>query len=138
MSPLERTLIVIKPDGVARSLVGEIISRFERKGFKIVALQMISFTSSLARDFYSLHLGKPFFPELEGFITSGPAVVAVLEGSNAIDVVRRMIGVTKSFEAASGTIRGDLALGYTDNVIHASDSQESFARESKILFPQLT
>ncbi len=134
---MEQTLIVIKPDGVARSLVGEIIQRFERKGFKIAALQMMTFSQSLARDFYSPHLGKPFFPDLEGFITSGPVVAVVFEGSNAVDVARRMIGVTKSFEAASGTIRGDLALGYTDNVIHASDSQESFVRESKILFPGL-
>lgn len=134
---MDRTLIVIKPDGVARSLVGEIIGRFERKGFKIAALEMISFSQSVARDFYSPHLGKSFFPELESFITSGPVVAAVFEGSNAVDVVRRMIGVTKSFEAASGTIRGDLGLGYTDNVIHASDSEESFVRESKILFPHL-
>lgn len=134
---MDRTLIVIKPDGVARSLVGEIIGRFERKGFKIAALEMISFSQSVARDFYSPHLDKSFFPELESFITSGPVVAAVFEGSNAVDVVRRMIGVTKSFEAASGTIRGDLGLGYTDNVIHASDSVESFIRESKILFPHL-
>ncbi len=134
---MERTLIVIKPDGVSRSLVGEIIRRFERKGFKIVALQMMILSQRLARDFYSPHLGKPFFPDLEGFITSGPVVAVVFEGSNAVDVARRMIGVTKSFEAASGTIRGDFALGYTDNVIHASDSQESFVRESKILFEGL-
>ncbi|MDH2901611.1 MAG: nucleoside-diphosphate kinase [archaeon] len=134
---MERTLIVIKPDAVARSLTGEIISRFERKGFKIIALQMLRFDKSLAKDFYSPHVGKPFFPELQDFITSGPVIAAVLQGSNAVEVVRRMIGVTKSFEAASGTIRGDLALGYTDNVIHASDSQESFERESSILFPSL-
>lgn len=134
---MERTLIVIKPDGVKRSLVGQVIQRFEQKGFKIVALQMFQFSDALAKDFYSPHVGKPFFPELQDFITSGPTVAAVLEGNNAVDVVRRMIGVTKSFEAASGTIRGDFSLGYTDNIIHASDSQESFARESKILFPSL-
>ncbi len=135
---MERTLIVIKPDGVGRSLSGEIIARFERKGFKIIALRMLTFDKNLAKDFYSPHVDKPFFPELQDFITSGPAIAAVLEGSNAVDVVRRMIGVTKSFEAASGTIRGDFALGYTDNVIHASDSAESFQRESGILFPSLT
>jgi nucleoside-diphosphate kinase len=102
-----------------------------------VALQMFRFDENRAKDFYSPHLGKPFFPELQSFIVSGPVVAIVLEGSNAVEVVRRMIGVTKSFEAASGTIRGDFALGYTDNVIHASDSQESFDRESKILFPKL-
>lgn len=131
-------MIVIKPDGVGRSLSGEIIARFERRGFKIIALQMLTFDKNLAKDFYSPHVDKPFFPELQDFITSGPAIAAVLEGSNAVDVVRRMIGVTRSFEAASGTIRGDFALGYTDNVIHASDSAESFQRESGILFPSLT
>jgi nucleoside-diphosphate kinase len=132
---LERTLIVIKPDGVSRQLSGEILARFERKGFKVVALQLVRFDKDLAKDFYSPHVGKPFFPELQDFITSGPAIAAILEGPHAVDVVRGMIGVTKSFEAASGTIRGDFALGYTDNVIHASDSDESFQRESKILFP---
>jgi nucleoside-diphosphate kinase len=133
----DRTLVVIKPDGVSRSLVGEIISRFERKGFKIVSLQMLRLDQDLAKDFYSPHVGKPFFPDLQSFISSGPVVAIVLEGSNAVEVVRRMIGVTKSFEAAAGTIRGDFGLGYTDNVIHASDSQDSFERESGILFPDL-
>ena len=134
---MERTLIVVKPDGVQRKLVGEILSRFEKKGFKIIGLKMLSFDKALSSDFYSPHVGKPFFPELQQFMTSGPVAAAVLEGSNAVDVVRRMIGVTKSFEAASGTIRGDYGLGYTDNIIHASDSAESFQRESKILFPDL-
>ena len=128
---------MIKPDGVRRGLVGEILARFEKKGFKIVALRMVAFDRPLAKDFYSPHVGKPFFPELEEFIVSGPAVAMVLEGGNAVDVLRRMIGVTKSFEASSGTIRGDFGLGYTDNVVHASDSQESFSRESKIIFPDL-
>jgi nucleoside-diphosphate kinase len=132
---MDKTLIVVKPDGVKRQLVGEIISRFEKKGFKILALKMVNFDRSLAQNFYSPHVGKPFYPELETFITSGGAVALVLEGSDAVDVVRRMIGVTKSTEAAAGTIRGDFSLGYTENVIHASDSKESFERESKILFP---
>jgi len=135
---MDRTLVVIKPDGVKRNLVGEIISRFEKRGFKLVELRLFKFDSSLARNFYLPHIGKPFFPELENFITSGAVVGAVLEGNNAVDVVRRMIGVTKSSEAASGTIRGDFGLGYTDNVIHASDSAESFERESKILFPNIS
>lgn len=134
---MDRTLLMVKPDGIRRGLVGEIIGRFEKKGFGIAALRMIRFDRKLAQDFYSPHLGKPFFPELENFITSGPVVAIVLEGSFAVDVVRRMIGVTKSFEAASGTIRGDFGLGYTDNVVHASDSQESYLRESKIIFPDL-
>ncbi len=131
---MEQTLVIIKPDGVARSLVGEIISRFERKGFKIVKLKMLTLTRQVADEFYSPHRGKPFFEDLLSFIVSGPVVAAILEGSNAVDVVRRMIGVTKSFEAAAGTIRGDFGLGITDNVIHASDSRESFERESKIIF----
>ena len=131
----DRTLIMIKPDGVSRFLVGDILSRFERRGFRLRQLKMLTLDSRTAQEFYSPHIGKPFFPELERFITSGPVVAAVLEGSNAVDVVRRMIGATKSFEAASGTIRGDYALGITDNVIHASDSAESFIRESKVLFP---
>jgi nucleoside-diphosphate kinase len=130
-------LVVIKPDGVSRKLVGEIISRFEKKGFELVALRLMSFDKAFANNFYSPHVGKGFFAELEKFITSGPVVAIVLDGANAVDVVRRMIGVTKSFEASSGTIRGDFGLGFTDNVVHASDSQESFTRESKILFPDL-
>lgn len=134
---MDRTLVMIKPDAVSRGLTGEILSRFEKRGFKLVALRMIQFDKAIAEDFYSPHVGKPFFPELERFITSGPLVGAILEGANAVDVVRKMIGSTKSFEANSGTIRGDYALGITDNVIHASDSAESFARESKILFPEV-
>jgi nucleoside-diphosphate kinase len=134
---MPRTLIVIKPDGVSRSLIGEIISRFEKKGFKIVALRMLQFDETLARSFYSPHVDKPFFPELLGFITSGRVVAAVLEGNEAVEVVRRMIGLTKSPEAAAGTVRGDFALGLTDNVIHASDSAESFERESNLLFSKI-
>lgn len=130
-------MVLVKPDGVRRGFIGEVIGRFERKGFRIIALRMLRIDSSLANDFYSPHIGKPFFPELEKFMTSGPIVAVVLEGDNAVDVVRRMIGVTKSFEAASGTIRGDLSLGYTDNVVHASDSLDSYKRESKIIFPDL-
>jgi nucleoside-diphosphate kinase len=132
---LDRTLIVVKPDGVKRSLIGEVISRFEKKGFQIRALRMIFFDKALAERFYSPHVGKPFYPELENFITSGGSVAAILEGTDAVDVVRRMIGTTKSSEALPGTVRGDLSLGYTENVIHASDSRDSFERESKILFP---
>jgi len=130
----ERTLIVIKPDGVKRGLVGEIISRFERKGFKIKALKMHQFTREEAEEFYSVHREKPFFRELVDFITSGPVVAAILEGRNAIEVVRLMIGSTDSAKAAPGTIRGDFGLELTANIIHASDSEESFERESKVIF----
>ncbi len=130
----EETLIVIKPDGVKRGLVGETISRFERKGLKIKALKMHRFTKEEAERFYSVHREKPFFGELVEFITSGPVVAAILEGRNAIDVVRLMIGATDSAKAAPGTIRGDFGLELTANIIHASDSNESFDRESKVIF----
>ncbi len=130
----EHTLIVIKPDGVRRGLIGKITSRFEEKGLRIVGLKMFTFTKEQAERFYEPHAGKPFFPELVNFITAGPVVAAVLEAPNAVEVVRRMIGPTRSYEAPPGTIRGDFGLGVTDNVIHASDSPESFKREAAIVF----
>jgi len=133
-SSTEETLIVIKPDGVRRGLVGEIVARFERKGFVIQRLQMQTMSKTLAEEFYSVHRGKPFFAELVTFITSGPVVGVVLSGRDAVATVRRMVGATKSWEAPSGTIRGDLSLGYTDNTIHASDSTESFTKESGVFF----
>jgi nucleoside-diphosphate kinase len=133
-SPVEETLVVIKPDGVKKGLVGEIIRRFEAKGFMVKRLEMQTMSKSLAEEFYSVHKGKPFFGELVAFITSGPVVGAVLSGRDAVATVRRMVGVTKSWEAAPGTIRGDFGLGYTDNIIHASDSAESFTREIGVFF----
>ncbi|MEM1994177.1 MAG: nucleoside-diphosphate kinase [Nitrososphaerales archaeon] len=130
----QRTLIVIKPDAVRRGLIGKIITRFEEKGFKILDLKMLTFTRQQAEKFYEPHLGKPFFQDLVNFITSGPVVAAILEAPNAVSVVRLMIGSTRSFEASPGTIRGDFGLGITENVIHASDSEESFKRESAIVF----
>jgi len=126
---VERTLILLKPDAVARGLIGAVISRFEQKGFKIVSMKLVRMSKDIAEDFYSPHKGKPFFAELVSFMTSGPIVAAVLEGNSAIEVVRRMIGATKSPEAAVGTIRGDYSLAITENIIHASDSAESFQRE---------
>jgi len=134
MTESERTLVVVKPDGVRRGLVGEILGRFETKGFKIGELQMLTMPRSQAERFYAVHKDKPFFGELVAFITSGPVVGAVLSGKDAVAAVRRMVGATKSWEAAPGTVRGDLSLGYTDNVIHASDSADSFSRESKVFF----
>lgn len=131
---MEQTLIVIKPDGVKRKLVGAILSRFEDKGFTIKKMKMLTLTRKQAEEFYSPHREKPFFPDLVNFITTGPVVAAVLEGSSTIAVVRLMIGTTKSYEATPGTIRGDYGLGVTDNIIHAADSAESFERESKIVF----
>ena len=130
----DQTLIVVKPDGIRRKLLGKIISRFEDKGFRITDLRFFVFSSEEADEFYSVHKGKPFFEDLVSFITSGPAVACVLEGERAVDTVRLMTGATKSFEAAAGTIRGDYGLGLTENVIHASDSPESFIKESRVIF----
>jgi nucleoside-diphosphate kinase len=131
---VEQTLIVVKPDGFKRQLAGKILARFEEKGFQIKQLKTYNFTKEKAQDFYSVHKEKPFFGELVSFISSGTVVACILEGNNAVNTVRLMIGATKSFEAAPGTIRGDFGLGITDNIIHASDSAESFNKESGVIF----
>lgn len=131
---MEQTLIVVKPDGFKRQLTGKILARFEEKGFLIKDLKSYNFTKEKARVFYSVHKDKPFFGDLVSFISSGTVVACVLEGNNAVNTVRLMIGATKSFEAAPGTIRGDFGLGFTDNIIHASDSPESFIKESRVIF----
>lgn len=125
----ERTLIFVKPDGVRRGLTGEIIARFERKGLRVVALKMLTFTKELARKHYDEHVDKPFFPELEEFVLSGPVAAMVLEGNDVITLTRAMIGKTKHTEAAPGTIRGDFAFSTTENLIHGSDSLERAAIE---------
>lgn len=130
----ENTLFIVKPDAVARNLIGEVISRFEKKGFKILKLKMFTFTQEQAEKFYDVHKDKPFFGELTSFIKSGPVVAVIIEGNNAIATTRIMIGATKSFEAESGSIRGDFGLGLSENIIHASDSQESFDHESRVAF----
>ncbi len=130
----EQTLFIVKPDGVRRKLVGEIIARFERKGFTILKLKMFTFSQELASEFYSVHKEKPFFNELLEYMTSGPVVVAVIEGNNAVATTRQIIGATKSFEAEPGSIRGDFGLGFTENIIHASDSTESFDKEVNVVF----
>jgi nucleoside-diphosphate kinase len=130
----EQTLFIVKPDGVERKLVGNIISRFEHRGFSILKLKMFTFTKQMAEEFYSVHNTRPFFGELVSFITSGSVVAAVVEGNNAIATTRMMIGSTKSFDAAPGTIRGDYGLGISDNIIHASDSKESFEKEIAVVF----
>ena len=131
---VEQTLIVVKPDGFKRSLTGKVLARFEGKGFVIKNLRYYNFTKEKAQEFYSVHKDKPFFGELVSFISSGPVVACILEGNNAVATTRIMIGSTKSFEAAPGTIRGDFGLGFTDNIIHASDSPESFIKESRVIF----
>ena len=130
----EQSLFIVKPDAVARNLVGEVVTRFERKGFKLLKLKMFTFTQTQAENFYGIHKDKPFFGELTSFITSGPVVAAIIEGNNAIATTRIMIGTTKSFEAAPGSIRGDFGLGFSENIIHASDSQQSFEQESRVAF----
>jgi nucleoside-diphosphate kinase len=131
---VEQTLIVVKPDGFKRRLTGKILARFEEKGFHIKNLKLYNFAKEKAQEFYSVHKDKPFFGELVSFISSGTVVACILEGNNAVNTVRLMIGTTKSFEAAPGTIRGDFGLGFTDNIIHASDSPESFIKESRVIF----
>ena len=130
----EQTLFIVKPDGVRRQLVGEIIARFEKRGFFIKELKMFTFTNELASEFYSIHKDKPFFEELLSYITSGPVVAVVIEGNNAVATTRQMVGATKSFEAEPGSIRGDFGLGFTENIIHASDSKESFEKEVNVVF----
>jgi nucleoside-diphosphate kinase len=131
---IEKTLILVKPDAFKRKLVGKILQRFEEKGFAIKQLKTYNFEIDKAQEFYSVHKNKPFFNELVSFICSGAVVACILEGNNAISTVRIMTGLTKSFDASPGTIRGDYGLGITDNIIHASDSHESFIKESSVIF----
>jgi len=131
---LEQTLLVVKPDAVKRRLTGKILARFEEKGFEIKNLKSYNFTKTKAEEFYSVHNEKDFFNELVSFISSGMVVACILEGNNAVNTVRMMIGATKSFEANPGTLRGDFGLGFTDNIVHASDSSESFIKESRVIF----
>lgn len=133
----ERTLVLIKPDAVARGLVGEILSRYERKGLAIVAVELRTIDTTLSDAHYAEHIDRPFYPSLREFITSGPLVAAVVEGDQAIDVVRQMNGATDSRAAAPGTIRGDLSLSKTQNLVHASDSPDSAKRELSLWFPDL-
>jgi nucleoside-diphosphate kinase len=126
---VERTLIIVKPEGVQRGLTGEVISRFEAKGFKLVGLKLIKITPELAARHYAEHEGKPFYPGLIKHITSSPVVVGVLEGPNAIGVTRAMMGPTKPWDAPAGTIRGDYAVSMGLNIIHGSDGPESADRE---------
>ncbi|GGM53544.1 nucleoside diphosphate kinase [Longimycelium tulufanense] len=134
----ERTLVLVKPDGVSRGLVGEVISRIERKGLKLVALELRTVDRELAVQHYAEHDGKSFFGDLLEFITSGPLVAAVVEGPRAIAAFRQLAGGTDPVEkAAPGSIRGDFALETQFNLVHGSDSAESAAREIKLWFPEL-
>ncbi len=130
----ERTLVLIKPDGVQRLLTGRILARYEDRGLKLVALKLIQVSADLAERHYAVHREKPFFRGLVDFITSGPLAAAVLEGPNAIAVVRAMNGATRPHEAAPGSIRGDFALETAQNLVHASDSPETAAAEIALWF----
>jgi len=134
----ERTLALVKPDGVARGLSGHILDRIERKGYSIVALELRTLDEATAKAHYGEHDGKPFFNELVSFITSGPLVAAVLEGPEVITAWRTLMGVTDPIKAAPGTIRGDLATQMSENLVHGSDSVESAAREIALFFPGLS
>ena len=130
----EQTLIIVKPDAVKRNLIGEILSRFEKKGFTISKLKMLNVTAEAAEQFYSAHSSKPFFGELVSFITSGKVAAAIIEGDNVISITREIIGKTNPKEASTGTIRGDFGIGILENSIHASDSKESFDKEVNVIF----
>jgi nucleoside-diphosphate kinase len=134
---VERTLILVKPDAWARSLTGEIIARFERKGLRLAALKQMTLERDLAERHYAEHEGKPFYGELVDFITSGPLVAMVLEGERAVEAARQVIGATDPVAAAPGSIRGDFATQVGQNMVHGSDSPESAAREVALFFPQL-
>ncbi len=134
MGNVERTLILIKPDGVQRGLVGPILARFEARGLKIVGLKLVEVSTELAERHYAVHQGKPFYEGLVRYITSSPVVAMVLEGTNTVAAVRKTVGATRSFEAEPGTIRGDLALEVGRNLVHASDAPETAREEIALWF----
>jgi nucleoside-diphosphate kinase len=133
----QRTLVLLKPDAVRRGLVGEILGRYEAKGLSIVAMDQRTIDVDVADTHYAEHVERDFYPPLREFITGGPLVAAVLEGDDAVEVVRLLNGATDARKAAPGTIRGDLALSNRENLVHGSDSAESAEREIKIFFPNL-
>ncbi|HYT38483.1 MAG TPA: nucleoside-diphosphate kinase [Acidimicrobiia bacterium] len=134
MTTADRTLVICKPDAVERRLVGEIVSRLERKGLRIAEMRMETITKEIAGQHYGEHQGKPFYEDLVAFITRGPAVLMVVEGPEAFSVVRTLMGATNPRQAAPGTIRGDLAIELTENLVHGSDSPDSAAREIALFF----
>ncbi len=134
---MQRTLVLVKPDGVRRGLAGEVISRLERKGLTLVAMELRTLDRETAEQHYGEHRERPFFGELVEFITGGPLVALVVEGPNAVAGTRRLMGVTNPVEATPGSIRGDYALEIGQNLVHGSDSEESAAREIGIFFPSI-
>jgi nucleoside-diphosphate kinase len=134
MADVQRTLLLVKPDGVQRQLVGRVLTRFEERGLKLVGLKLVQVDRALAERHYDVHREKPFFRGLVEFITSGPLVAAALEGPNAVAIVRAMNGATRPHEAEPGSIRGDLAVETAQNLVHASDSEETAATELALWF----
>lgn len=137
MTAAERTLVLIKPDAVRRGIIGAVLTRYERKGLALVAMDLRTVDGETADRHYAEHVDKDWYPPLRAFITSGPLVAAVLEGDQAIDVVRAINGATDGRKAAAGTIRGDLSLSNRENLVHASDSADSAVREVGLFFPDL-
>ncbi|WP_166139985.1 nucleoside-diphosphate kinase [Nocardioides ochotonae] len=133
----QRTLVLLKPDTVSRGLVGKVLDRYEAKGLSIVAMELRRITAEMSDQHYAEHVERDFYPDLREFVTSGPLVAMVLEGDDAIEVVRGLNGATDGRKAAAGTIRGDLSLSNRENLVHGSDSPESAAREIGIWFPEL-
>jgi len=131
----ETTLVLVKPDGMARGLAGEILARLERRGLELRAARLLRVTKAMARKHYAEHEGKPFFPGLVDFITSGPVLALAVSGESAISVVRAMMGATNPLDSAPGTIRGDFALELSENIVHGSDSKASARRELALFFP---
>jgi len=134
----ERTLVLVKPDGVSRGLVGEVITRLEAKGLRLVAAELRTLDRQTAEAHYAEHVERPFFGELVEFITSGPLMALVVEGERAIEAFRTLAGATDPVKATPGTIRGDLALAVGQNIVHGSDSAESAARETALFFPKVS
>ncbi len=134
MSKLQRSVVLIKPDALQRGLVGEIISRFERKGLKLMGLKMLVLPDELLDQWYSHHKDKSFFGNLKSFMESAPVVVMLWEGLEAISVIRKLCGTTKGYEAEAGSIRGDYSISNSNNIIHASDSDEAAKKEEKLIF----
>jgi nucleoside-diphosphate kinase len=133
---MERTLVIIKPDAVQRGLIGPVLSRLERRGLRFVAIKLMQITPELAARHYAVHKGKPFYEPLIAFITSGPVVVAVIEGNDAIDIVRRTMGATNPAQAEPGTIRADLGLEIGRNLVHGSDGPDTAAYEIPLFFAE--
>ena len=131
---MQRTLVLVKPDAVQRGLVGEVVSRLERRGLRFVAMKLMVVSDALAAQHYAEHEGKPFYQGLVRFITSTPVIAAVVEGENAVELVRATMGATDPMDSDAGTIRGDLAVSIGQNLVHGSDSQESADREIKLFF----